>query len=70
MSNSFLKYFSADVGRVFSRLKARERNLPDDSEGRDEDGTEIGPNEVGDPMGEDPVSEPTESDRKRLRGGC
>lgn len=67
MSNSFLKYFSAELGRVFSRLNARDRNLPDASEGREEDGTDIGANEVGDPTGVmDPVSDPTESDRNRL----
>lgn len=70
MSNSFLKYFSAELGRVFSRLNARDRNLPDASEGREEDGTDIGANEVGDPTGVmDPVSDPTESDRNRLMGG-
>uniref|UniRef100_K1QJP7 Exocyst complex component 2 n=1 Tax=Magallana gigas TaxID=29159 RepID=K1QJP7_MAGGI len=64
------KYFSAELGRVFSRLNARDRNLPDASEGREEDGTDNGANEVGDPTGVvDPASDPTESDRNRLMGG-
>lgn len=70
MSNSFLKYFSVELGRVFSRLNARDRNLPDASEGREDDGTDNGANVVGDPTGVvDPVSDPTESDRNRRTGG-
>lgn len=70
MLNLFLKYFLVELGCVFFRLNVCDRNFLDVLEGREEDGMDIGVNEVGDLIGVmDLVFDFMELDWNCLMGG-